>query len=159
MAQESLAPVAAITNLILGIITIIMSNRDESKNTHKRFSALLIGWTFIFLAIYHIVESIYDQNYGVIWVTAIDLGLYSYQGITGADFLALTLMGADTALNVLMLIMALHIPKDIGRGNVWNAGILSVVALYCILVPPLTFIGGFKLMALQEFVWVAVGVM
>ena len=159
MAQESLAPVAAITNLILGLITIIMSNRDESKNTHKRFSALLIGWTFIFLAIYHIVESIHDQNYGVIWVTAIDLGLYSYKGITGADFLALTLMGADTALNVLMLVMALHIPKDIGRGSVWNAGILSVIALYCILVPPLTFIGGIKLMALQEFVWVAVGVM
>ena len=78
MVQESLAPVAAITNLILGIITIIMSNRDDSKNTHKRFSALLIGWTFIFLAIYHSVESIFDQYYGTVWVTAIDLGLYTY---------------------------------------------------------------------------------
>ena len=51
-------------------------------------------------------KSIYDQNYGTIFGTAIDLGLYSYQGIIGADFLALTLMGAD-ALNVL-LVMALH---------------------------------------------------
>ena len=158
MVQESLAPVAAITNLILGIITIIMSNRDESKNTHKRFSALLIGWTFIFLAIYHSLESIFDQYYGTIWVTAIDLGLYTYQDITGADILALTLMGADTALNILMLIMALHIPKDIGQGRMWNASILGLIALYCILVPPLTFIGGIKLMALQEFVWVTVGV-
>ena len=158
MVQESLAPVAAITNLILGIITIIMSNRDDSKNTHKRFSALLIGWTFIFLAIYHSLESIFDQYYGTIWVTAIDLGLYTYQDITGADILALTLMGADTALNILMLIMALHIPKDIGQGRVWNASILGLIALYCILVPPLTFIGGIKLMALQEFVWVTVGV-
>ena len=152
------APVAAITNLILGIITIIMSNRDDSKNTHKRFSALLIGWTFIFLAIYHSVESIFDQYYGTIWVTAIDLGLYTYQDITGADILALTLMGADTALNILMLIMALHIPKDVGQGRVWNASILGLIALYCIVVPPLTFIGGIKLMALQEFVWVTVGV-
>ena len=158
MVQESLAPVAAITNLILGIITIIMSNRDDSKNTHKRFSALLIGWTFIFLAIYHSVESIFDQYYGTVWVTAIDLGLYTYQDITGADILALTLMGADTALNILMLIMALHIPKDIGQGRVWNASILGLIALYCIVVPPLTFIGGIKLMALQEFVWVTVGV-
>ena len=158
MVQESLAPVAAITNLILGIITIIMSNRDDSKNTHKRFSALLIGWTFIFLAIYHSVESIFDQYYGTVWVTAIDLGLYTYQDITGADILALTLMGADTALNILMLIMALHIPKDVGQGRVWNASILGLIALYCIVVPPLTFIGGIKLMALQEFVWVTVGV-
>ena len=158
MVQESLAPVAAITNLILGIITIIMSNRDDSTNTHKRFSALLIGWTFIFLAIYHSIESIFDQYYGTIWVTAIDLGLYSYQDITGADLLALTLMGADTALNVLMLIMALHIPKDIGQGRIWNASILGIIALYCVLVPPLTFIGGIKLMALQEFVWVTVGI-
>ena len=158
MVQESLAPVAAITNLILGIITIIMSNRDDSKNTHKRFSALLIGWTFIFLAIYHSLESIFDQYYGTIWVTAIDLGLYTYQDITGADILALTLMGADTALNILMLIMALHIPKDIGQGRVWNASILGLIALYCIVVPPITFIGGIKLMALQEFVWVTVGV-
>ena len=158
MVQESLAPVAAITNLILGIITIIMSNRDDSKNTHKRFSALLIGWTFIFLAIYHSVESIFDQYYGTVWVTAIDLGLYTYQDITGADILALTLMGADTALNILMLIMALHIPKDVGQGRVWNASILGLIALYCIVVPPLTFIGGIKLMALQEFVWVTVGI-
>ena len=158
MVQESLAPVAAITNLILGIITIIMSNRDDSKNTHKRFSALLIGWTFIFLAIYHSVEGIFDQYYGTVWVTAIDLGLYTYQDITGADILALTLMGADTALNILMLIMALHIPKDVGQGRVWNASILGLIALYCIVVPPLTFIGGIKLMALQEFVWVTVGV-
>ena len=158
MVQESLAPVAAITNLILGIITIIMSNRDDSKNSHKRFSALLIGWTFIFLAIYHSVESIYDQYYSTIWVTAIDLGLYNYKGVTGQDLLALTLMGTDTALNILMLIMALHIPKDIGQGKAWNAGILGIIAVYCIVVPPLTFIGGIKLMALQEFVWVAVGV-
>ncbi|MDP6199627.1 MAG: hypothetical protein QF531_02550 [Candidatus Poseidonia sp.] len=158
MAQESLAPVAAITNLILGIITITMSNRDDSKNTHKRFSALLIGWTFIFLAIYHSVESIFDQYYGPVWVTAIDLGLYTYRDITGADLLALTLMGADSALNVLMLIMALHIPKDIGQGKAWNATILAIIALYCIIVPPMTFIGGIKMMALQEFVWVTVGV-
>jgi len=159
MAQESLAPVAAITNLILGLITIAMSNRDESKNTHKRFSALLIGWTFIFLAISHTVEAILEQYYFVIYPTSIDLGLYSYQGIVGADILALTLMGTDSALNILMIIMALHIPTDLGRGKLWNASIIATIAIYCIVVPPIVFIGGFKLMALQEFIWVAVGLL
>jgi len=157
MAQESLAPVAAITNLILGIITIMMSNRGDTKNSHKRFSALLIGWTFIFLAIYHTVESLLDQYYFTVYPTGIDLGLYSYQGIVGADTLALTLIGTDTALNILMLVMALHIPKDLGSGKLWNAAVISTIAIYCIVVPPMIFIGGFKLMALQSFIWVVVG--
>ncbi|MBT5390733.1 MAG: hypothetical protein HOL22_00090 [Euryarchaeota archaeon] len=58
MAQESLAPVAAITNLILGIITILMSNRSDNQTSHKRFSALLIGWTFILLSIYNFAETL-----------------------------------------------------------------------------------------------------
>ena len=157
MAQESLAPVAAITNLILGIITIMMSNRGDTKNSHKRFSALLIGWTFIFLAIYHTVESLLEQYYFTVYPTGIDLGLYSYQGIVGADTLALTLIGTDTVLNILMLVMALHIPKDLGSGRLWNAVVISTIAIYCIVVPPMIFIGGFKLMALQAFIWVVVG--
>ena len=159
MAQESLAPVAAITNLILGLITIAMSNRGDTKNSHKRFSALLIGWTFIFLAMYHTVEALLGQYYFETYPTAIDLGLFSYQGIVGADILVLILFGTDTALNILMLVMALHIPKDLGRGKLWNASIIATIAIYCILVPPIIFIGGFKLMALQEFIWVTVGVL
>ena len=60
MATESLAPVAAITNFILGVITIKMSNRGEADDTHRRFAALMIGWVFINSAVYHLAESILD---------------------------------------------------------------------------------------------------
>ena len=159
MATESLAPVAAITNLILGIITIKMSNRGDTKNSHKRFSALLIGWTFIFLSLYHTAEALLEQYYYPIWPSSIDLGLYSYQGIVGADTLALILFGCDAVLNIIMLVMALHIPQDIGRGDLWNASIIGLIALYCIMMPPIIFLGGFKIAALQLVIWICVGIL
>ena len=117
MAQESLAPVAAITNLILGIITILMSNRSDNQTSHKRFSALLIGWTFILLSIYNFAETLLDQYYSFVAPSAIDFGLVSLDGITGRDTLVLIQFGTDAALNIIMLVMALHIPKDMGTGS------------------------------------------
>ncbi|HJM55472.1 MAG TPA: hypothetical protein QGI72_04420 [Poseidonia sp.] len=158
MAQESLAPVAAITNMILGIITILMSNRGDSQSSHKRFSALLIGWTFIFLSLYNLAETLLVQYYFFVAPTAIDLGLVSLQGITGRDTLVLIQLGADAALNIIMLVMAMHIPKDMGRGDSWNSLVILVITLYCIVVPPLVFLGGFRYAAFQMLIWVAVGI-
>ena len=158
MAQESLAPVAAITNLILGIITILMSNRSENQTSHKRFSALLIGWTFIFLSIYNFAETLLDQYYSFVPPSAIDFGLVSLDGITGRDTLVLILFGTDAALNVIMLVIALHIPKDMGTGSSWNSMIILVITLYCIIIPALIFLGGFEFAAFQLLMWVVVGI-
>ena len=157
MAQESLAPVAAITNLILGIITIIMSNRGDNQNSHKRFSALLIGWTFILLSFYNFAETLLDQYYSFVSPTAIDFGLVSLNGVTKRDTLVLIQFGTAAALNILMLVMALHIPKDMGTGASWNSFIILMITLYCILIPPLIFLGGFEYAVFQLWIWVAVG--
>ena len=158
MAQESLAPVAAITNLILGIITILMSNRSENQTSHKRFSALLIGWTFILLSIYNFAETLLDQYYSFVPPSAIDFGLASLDGITGRDTLVLILFGTDAALNIMMLVMALHIPKDLGSGSSWNSMVILVITLYCIIIPALIFLGGFEFAAFQLLMWVVVGI-
>ena len=157
MAQESLAPVAAITNLILGIITIIMSNRGDNQNSHKRFSALLIGWTFILLSFYNFAETLLDQYYSFVSPTAIDFGLVSLNGVTKRDTLVLIQFGTNAALNIIMLVMALHIPKDMGTGVSWNSFIILMITLYCILIPPLIFLGGFEYAVFQLWIWVAVG--
>ena len=158
MAQESLAPVAAITNLILGIITILMSNRSDNQTSHKRFSALLIGWTFILLSIYNFAETLLDQYYSFVSPSAIDFGLVSLDGITGRDTLVLIQFGTDAALNIIMLVMALHIPKDMGTGSSWNSMVILVITLYCIIIPALIFLGGFKFAAFQLLLWVVVGI-
>ena len=158
MAQESLAPVAAITNLILGIITILMSNRSENQTSHKRFSALLIGWTFILLSIYNFAETLLDQYYSFVPPSAIDFGLASLDGITGRDTLVLILFGADAALNIMMLVMALHIPKDLGSGSSWNSMVILIITLYCIIIPALIFLGGFEFAAFQLLMWAVVGI-
>jgi len=158
MAQESLAPVAAITNLILGIITILMSNRSDNQTSHKRFSALLIGWTFILLSIYNFAETLLDQYYSFVSPSAIDFGLVSLNGITGRDTLVLIQFGTDAALNIIMLVMALHIPKDMGTGSSWNSMVILVITLYCIIIPALIFLGGFKFAAFQLLLWVVVGI-
>ncbi len=158
MAQESLAPVAAITNLILGIITILMSNRSENQTSHKRFSALLIGWTFILLSIYNFAETLLDQYYSFVPPSSIDFGLVSLDGITGRDTLVLILFGTDAALNIIMLVMALHIPKDMGSGSSWNSMVILVITLYCIIIPALIFLGGFEFAAFQLLVWAVVGI-
>ena len=157
MTQESLAPVAAITNLILGIITIIMSNRGDNQTSHKRFSALLIGWTFILLSMYNFAETLLDQYYTFVAPTAIDFGLVSLTGETWRDTLVLIQFSTDSSLNIIMLVMALHIPKDIGRGGSWNSLIILVITLYCIVIPPLIFLGGFEYAVFQLVIWVIVG--
>ena len=158
MTQESLAPVAAITNLILGIITIIMSNRGDNQTSHKRFSALLIGWTFILLSMYNFAETLLDQYYTFVAPTTIDFGLVSLTGETWRDTLVLIQFSTDSALNIIMLVMALHIPKDIGRGSSWNSLIILVITLYCIVIPPLIFLGGFEYAVFQLVIWVIVGI-
>jgi len=158
MAQESLAPVAAITNLILGIITILMSKRSDNQTSHKRFSALLIGWTFILLSIYNFAETLLDQYYSFVSPSAIDFGLVSLNGITGRDTLVLIQFGTDAALNIIMLVMALHIPKDMGTGSSWNSMVILVITLYCIIIPALIFLGGFEFAAFQQLLWVVVGI-
>ena len=158
MSQESLAPVAAITNLILGIITIIMSKRGDNQSSHKRFSALLIGWTFILLSMYNFAETLLDQYYTFVAPTAIDFGLVSLTGETWRDTLVLIQFSTDSSLNIIMLVMALHIPKDIGRGGSWNSLIILVITLYCIVIPPLIFLGGFEYAAFQLVIWVIVGI-
>ena len=157
MAQESLAPVAAITNLILGIITIAMSNRGEQRSSHKRFTALLIGWSFMFLSLYYIAETLLDQYFISPFPTGFDLGLVDYEGVVARDVLDLIQYGANSVLNIIMLVMALHIPKDFGRGSYWNAIVISIIAVYCIVVPPLIFLGGMRLAASQLIIWVVVG--
>ena len=157
MAQESLAPVAAITNLILGIITIFMSNRGENQSSHKKFSALLIGWTFIMLAIYQIAETLQDQYFYAHSPSSVDFGLFALGGDVAADTLLLIRVGSQITLNILMVAMALHIPKDVGRGELWNASILGLIGLYCLVVPPIIFLSGFKSIAALLVLWVLVG--
>ena len=158
MATESLAPVAAITNFILGVITIKTSNRGEADDTHRRFAALMIDWVFINSAVYHLAESILDYYpSGSFGQTSIDFGLNEFQGIVGYDTAVLMLFGFQATMNILMLVIALHLPHDIGKGNLWNAIIIAGIAIYVIIVPPIIILTGFKYAAFQNFIWAIVG--
>ena len=62
MATESLAPVAAITDLILGIITITLANRSSNYNSHINIS-VLFGWTFILIGLYYLLGTVIELKY------------------------------------------------------------------------------------------------
>jgi len=158
MATESLAPVAAITNLILGVITIKMSNRGDADDTHRRFASLLIGWVFIFSSLYYSAES-YLSNYtsAEVGASIIDLGLYDLKGNVGHDTTVLMMIGLSATMNILMLVMALHLPHDFGRGNLWNASVIATIAVYAIIVPPIIILSGFRIGAFQNIIWAVVG--
>ena len=152
MATESLAPVAAITDLILGIITIILANRSSNHNSHKRFTAILFGWTFILIGIYYLLVSIIELRYPdlVFGWAAIQFGLFQPQGITMYDAIVFMMFGLQTGINILTLILAFHLPLDLASGSRWNSAVIGALGLYCFLVPTMVIFGGFSVNILQS---------
>ena len=152
MATESLAPVAAITDLILGIITIILANRSSNHNSHNRFTAILFGWTFILIGIYYLLVSIIELRYPdlVFGWAAIQFGLFQPQGITIYDAIVFMMFGLQTGINILTLILAFHLPLDLASGSRWNSAVIGALGLYCFLVPTMVIFGGFSVNILQS---------
>lgn len=152
MATESLAPVAAITDLILGIITIILANRSSNHNSHKRFTAILFGWTFILIGIYYLLVSIIELRYPdlVFGWAAIQFGLFQPQGITVYDAIVFMMFGLQTGINILTLILAFHLPLDLASGSRWNSAVIGALGVYCFLVPTMVIFGGFSVNILQS---------
>ena len=152
MATESLAPVAAITDLILGIITIILANRSSNHNSHKRFTAILFGWTFILIGIYYLLVSIIELRYPdlVFGWAAIHFGLFQPQGITMYDAIVFMMFGLQTGINILTLILAFHLPLDLASGSRWNSAVIGALGVYCFLVPTMVIFGGFSVNIIQS---------
>ena len=152
MATESLAPVAAITDLILGIITIILANRSSNHNSHKRFTAILFGWTFILIGIYYLLVSIIELRYPdlVFGWAAIQFGLFQPQGITMYDAIVFMMFGLQTGINILTLILAFHLPLDLASGSRWNSAVIGALGVYCFLVPTMVIFGGFSVNIIQS---------
>ena len=152
MATESLAPVAAITDLILGIITITLANRSSSYNSHKRFTALLFGWTFILIGLYYLLGTVIELKYPDLtfgWA-AIQFGLFQPQGITMYDAIVFMMFGLQTGINILTLLLAFNLPLDLASGRSWNSTVVGAVAVYCFLVPIMVIFGGFNITILQS---------
>jgi len=152
MATESLAPVAAITDLILGIITIILANRSLNHNSHKRFTAILFGWTFILIGIYYLLVSIIELKYPdlVFGWAAIQFGLFQPQGIKMYDAIVFMMFGLQTGINILTLILAFHLPLDLASGSRWNSAVIGALGVYCFLVPTMVIFGGFSVNIIQS---------
>ena len=152
MATESLAPVAAITDLILGVITIILAKRSSNYNSHKRFTALLFGWTFILIGLYYLLGTVIELKYPdlVFGWAEIQFGLFQPQGITTYDAIVFMMFGLQTGINILTLVLAFHLPLDLASGRKWNSAVIGAVALYCFLVPTIVIFGGFSITIIQS---------
>ena len=111
MATESLAPVAAITDLILGVITIILAKRSSNYNSHKRFTALLFGWTFILIGLYYLLGTVIELKYPdlVFGWAEIQFGLFQPQGITTYDAIVFMMFGLQTGINILTSVSYTHL--------------------------------------------------
>ena len=153
MATESLAPVAAITDLILGTLTIILANRAVNHDPHKRFTALLFGWTFIFIGAYYMIISVIELRYpdGVFGWSLIQFGTFAPTGDGTFDALVFILYGLQAGINILTLALALHLPFDLGSGRGWNAAIIGGVGVYAIIMPIVVIFGGFSITVIQSF--------
>ena len=152
MATESLAPVAAITDLILGVLTIILANRAVKHDPHKRFTALLFGWTFIFIGMYYMIVSIIELRYpdGVFGWSLIQFGIFEPTGNGMFDALVFILYGLQAGINILTLALALHLPFDLGSGRGWNSAIIGGVGVYTIIMPIVVIFGGFTITVIQS---------
>ncbi len=152
MATESLAPVAAITDLILGTLTIILANRAVNHDPHKRFTALLFGWTFIFIGAYYMIISVIELQYpdGVFGWSLIQFGTFAPTGDGTFDALVFILYGLQAGINILTLALALHLPFDLGSGRGWTAAIIGGVGVYAITMPIVVIFGGFTITVIQS---------
>ena len=152
MATESLAPVAAITDLILGTLTIILANRAVNHDPHKRFTALLFGWTFIFIGAYYMIISVIELRYpdGVFGWSLIQFGTFAPTGDGTFDALVFILYGLQASINILTLALALHLPFDLGSGRGWNSAIIGGVGVYAIIMPIVVIFGGFSITVIQS---------
>ena len=114
MATESLAPVAAITDLILGTLTIILANRAVNHDQHKRFTALLFGWTFIFIGAYYMIISVIELQYpnGVFGWSLIQFGTFAPTSDGTFDALVFMLYGRHAGIPILTFAWPLHLPVD-----------------------------------------------
>ncbi len=130
MATESLAPVAAITDLILGTLTIILANRAANHDPHKRFTALLFGWTFIFIGTYYMIVSLIELRHpdGVFGWSLIQFGTFAPTGDGMYDALVFMMYGLQAGINILTLALALHLPFDLGSGRGWNSAVIGIPA-------------------------------
>ena len=160
MATESLAPVAAITDLILGTLTIVLANRAVNHDPHKRFTALLFGWTFIFIGAYYTIVSVIelgypDKTFG--W-SLIQFGVFESTGVGVYDALVFMLFGLQSAINILTLALALHLPFDLGSGRNWNSMMIGSIGVYCVVVPIIVIFGGFSITVFQSVMILATSV-
>jgi len=158
MATESLIPIAALTNLILGVIIIILANRDEHRMGHKRFTALLFGWFLIFSGTYYMalamIEIILAEPVSLGWSTIV-FGTYELTGDTAYDTFVLMAFGMRAGTYILLLAIALHYPYDLGSGDGWNSIIMGSIGVYCLVVPPLIIFSGFNPAAFQGILVIA----
>ena len=152
MATESLAPVAAITDLILGTLTIILANRAVNHDPHKRFTALLFGWTFIFIGAYYMIVSVIELQYpdGVFGWSLIQFGTFAPTGDGTFDALVFMLYGLQAGINILTLALALHLPFDLGSGRGWTSAIIGGVGAYTVVMPIVVMFGGFSITVIQS---------
>lgn len=152
MATESLAPVAAITDLILGTLTIILANRSVKHDPHKRFTALLFGWTFIFVGAYYMITSVMELKYldSAFGWSLIQFGTFTPTGDELYDALVFMLYGLQAGINILTLALALHLPFDLGSGRGWNSAIIGGVGVYAVVTPILVMFGGFSITVVQS---------
>ena len=152
MATESLAPVAAITDLILGTLTIILANRAVNHDPHKRFTALLFGWTFIFIGTYYMIVSVIELRYpdGVFGWSLVQFGTFAPTGDGLYDALVFMMYGLQAGINILTLALALHLPFDLGSGRGWNSAVIGGIGVYAVVVPIVVIFGGFSIAVVQS---------
>ncbi|MAK97381.1 MAG: hypothetical protein CL996_07815, partial [Euryarchaeota archaeon] len=123
-----------------------------NHNSHKRFTAILFGWTFILIGIYYLLVSIIELRYPdlVFGWAAIQFGLFQPQGITMYDAIVFMMFGLQTGINILTLILAFHLPLDLASGSRWNSAVIGALGVYCFLVPTMVIFGGFSVNILQS---------
>ncbi|MEC7507792.1 MAG: hypothetical protein VX965_02015, partial [Candidatus Thermoplasmatota archaeon] len=63
---ESMVPIAAVVDLVLGIATLSIISRSQGASSHNKIVGCILGWILVFLGLSYIMTSVLEFRYGAL---------------------------------------------------------------------------------------------
>jgi len=63
---QSMVPIAAVVDLVLGIATLSILSRSQGSSANNRIVGCVLGWILVFLGLSYIMTSVLEFQYGAL---------------------------------------------------------------------------------------------
>ena len=63
---QSMVPIAAVVDLVLGVATLSILSRSPGTSSNNRIVGCILGWILVFLGLSYIMTSVLEFRYGAL---------------------------------------------------------------------------------------------